>query len=403
MTHRAGRMAVWLFAFLLVAAAAPARAQPVTALQALAMLNAQAGFAPGTKLAHVVPIRSIQVPLPQGDWVVAGDAQYDFHETSFGAYGRMRNIILFRVAGRRVDAVAEINANVLPTGDGWGIPGECTRTDLVAAVVRYKSGWDAACFFISHALSDDAAGGSRGPAAWPAAATYAARERLVVPRLWLTAGFRVADRSSVVDLRISFDPTARGIARETPRRWKDSAWAGERLATDAPRKALGETVGAWAIAFLGLVESGMRGRLGPQDVLAMPGEGGPPANPVLVQRERLLQDLHRDGLLDEAKLTEQLRRLTEFGLNPGGEQADPSTIAFYKTLSYRPAVSFINFWIDLYWIGVPFAAGKLEVLQVTVNSVKFYAHELAWTRFASGTSHLDVAQSVDFVHFAQLN
>jgi uncharacterized membrane protein len=76
--------------------------------------------------------------------------------------------------------------------------------------------------------------------------------------------------------------------------------------------------------------------------------------------------------------------------------ADPATVALYKTLSYRPIVPALNLGIDLYWIGRPFAAGVLEVLQIVVNSYKFYMHELAWNRFIGAANRPDAARQIDF-------
>jgi uncharacterized membrane protein len=390
-----------------VAAPGGAAAQAVSAQQVVAALQGNAALAAGTVLEHAVRIGTRQVPLPEGRWTVAGDASYVRDDMRVGAFGRMRNLILFRLvpgaSGAVIDAMAEINTNLLPTTDGWGIAADCARSDLIVAVVRYKSGWDGSCLFITHTLAGESVVADDPPAAWAAAAEFARRERLALPRLWLTAGFRATNRADIVDLRLHFAPHTRGIPAETPRRWKDSAWMAETLPNDAPRLALARALGEWAAPFSGLVESGLKGRLGAQETMPMPslvatsGAG----NAVLAQREALLEALRRDGALNEAQFAEQLQRLHDRGLETGTTVPDPSTVALYKTLAYRPIVSFINFWIDLYWIGTPFAAGVLEVLQIVVNSYKFYAHEVAWSRIAAGGSHPDVARILDFRYLAR--
>jgi uncharacterized membrane protein len=339
-----------------------------------------------------------QVPLPGRGWIVAADTTAAFTGERLGAFGRLRNTVLFRMEGQAVTAVAEVHANLLPTTDGWGVARDCERRDLIVAVVRYKAGWDASCFFIGHTLVPAAEAAASGtPEAWQSAVAFAARSRFVLPSTFVTAGFRSASRSDVVDLRVHFAPAALGLAPESaPPRWRDSPWQAERIVTDQPRLAAAQQLGAWALPFSALVDSGLKGRLDAGASLPMPGTPAEPAGDVLATRAATIEALRRDGTITEAQYEEQMRRLAERGLSTGSEVPDPAVVALYKTLSYRPIVSFLNFWIDLYWIGTPFAAGVLEVLQIVVNSYKFYMHEIAWNQFVASSSRPDAARVIDF-------
>ena len=86
-----------------------------------------------------------QIPLPEGSWVLVGSANEAVASIG-GAYGAIANVVLFRLQGRVVDAALELNVNELPVTDGWGLSADCDRTDLVLAVVRYRTGWDGSCF-----------------------------------------------------------------------------------------------------------------------------------------------------------------------------------------------------------------------------------------------------------------
>ncbi len=354
---------------------------------------------PGTEIEGLMMLGgSRQVPLPAGRWIVAGDATSDFDGERVGAFGRLRSTVLFRLEGQTVSAVAEVNTNLLPTTDGWGIAQDCERRDLILAVVRYKAGWDASCFFIGHTLAPAAQAGEPGsPAAWRQAVAHAAQTGLALSSGFITAGFRAANRSDVVDLRIHFAPSALGLPAETsPARWRDSPWHADRIVNDAPRLAAAQRLGAWSLPFSALVDNGLKGRLQTGAAVPMPGEPADPAADVLTQRAAAIEGLYRSGAITQGQYEEQIRRLAERGLDTGSEVADPAVVALYKTLSYRPIVSFLNFWIDLYWIGTPFAAGVLEVLQIVVNSYKFYMHEIAWSRFAPSASRPDAARILDF-------
>jgi hypothetical protein len=153
----------------------------------------------GSSVERVLRIDGKQVPLPSGSWVVAADTASEWNDQSFGAFGYLRTLVLFRIVDGHVDTMLEINTNVLPTTDGWGMAADCSRTDLVLAVVRYRAGWDGSCYFVTHTLL------ARDPTqAWRKARDFAILKGLQLSRVWLTAGFRTADRSDVLDVRFHF-------------------------------------------------------------------------------------------------------------------------------------------------------------------------------------------------------
>jgi len=371
------------------------------ALAFVAPANAQALIAQGTAVERVLQVGGKQIPLPEGRWIVAGDAGTSYTGERVGAYGVIRNIVLYRIQGRAVDAIAEINTNELPTTDGWGVAADCQRTDIALSVVRYMAGWDASCFFVTHTLAPN--GGSTVtdlPAGWQQAAAYAQREGLATVPVWLTAGFRVANRQNIVDARFHFSPGARGISVETPRRWRDSSWSAARIESDPQRMALGVAVTEWAVLFSGFIESGIKNRLPATGAFPMPSRPDAPLDGGVVERRlQALEDLRRSGVLTEEQFQAHTQRLREHGLDPGSQTFDPGTIALYKTLAYRPIVSLLNVFIDYWWIGFPYATGVLVFLQVTVNSTKFYFHELAWERLGAVTARRDSARTVDFAYY----
>jgi uncharacterized membrane protein len=70
-------------------------------------------------------------------------------------------------------------------------------------------------------------------------------------------------------------------------------------------------------------------------------------------------------------------------------------ITAVKAVSYRVIVSVSHIFVDYYWTGSYVAAGALEILQITINSTKFYFHELAWAKYM-GVPRTDSARVVDF-------
>jgi hypothetical protein len=71
----------------------------------------------------------------EGSWAVAADTANGWQDGSIGSFGYVRTVLLFQVVGNRVVTVIEISTNVLPTNDGWGVPSECARADLLLAIV----------------------------------------------------------------------------------------------------------------------------------------------------------------------------------------------------------------------------------------------------------------------------
>lgn len=333
-----------------------------------------------------------QVPLPAGRWLVAAHVLTPYSGSErIGAYGSIHKAILLQTDGNRVTAKVEIHANALPVMDGWGIASDCERTDLPIATVRYKAGWDGSCFFLTHTSGDR----DSTPAVRTATAFMDARG-LATPPEWLTVGFRVANRSDIVDVRFHFAPALWGLPDHAGR-WSSSPWTSARLERDPPRLAVARSLTEWAVGFSGLVEAGIKNRLDPTARIAMPTTAAD-LRGVLEQRRAAIDDLLKSGAIDTEQHQKQIALLVERGLDPGSQVADPATVALYKTLAYRPMVSFANIWIDYFWIGQPWAAGLLVLLQVTVNTTKFYFHELAWEQVRGPGSRRDSARVMDFAY-----
>ncbi|HEX6013897.1 MAG TPA: hypothetical protein VFY87_19300, partial [Geminicoccaceae bacterium] len=302
----------------------------------------------GTAVSGVLLLAGKQVPLPEGPWVVAGVGHERWAGDVTGAYGAIVNLVLFRLERLAVDAVLELNANELPVADGWGLAADCGRRDLALAVVRYRSGWDGSCFFVTHTLAVT----PRPSGAWEQALGFAAEADLIMAPLWLTAGFRVANRRDVVDARFHFSPTMRGIPVEIVSCWSDSAWHGERLSHDPARSALGSAVARWATFYSGLLEGGLKNRLADDSSLPMPGapamaaQGG-----VLENRLAALEEQRRAGVVGERQFRRQVRWLGEHGIRPGSEAVDPSTAAMFKSLTFRPLAAAGSLAMGLVGIG----------------------------------------------------
>lgn len=355
-------------------------------------------FHPGQAFSGILGVGGKQVPLPDGVWYVAGYHRAAVESsTDFGPYGVIHDLVLFRAEGDTVGAYVHVHANALPVNDGWGVSQDCQRTDAYATAMRYQSGWDVSCVFLVHTQSAPTEASSR---AWTNALAYVGYRQFSLPATWITTGFRVGNRRDILDVRVGFNPETEALPAAVPGPWEDSPWHATRVESDPARARYLHHLALWTPGYAGLVEEGIKNRLDGQQAYPMPfGEWDPAGAKAgdVAGRLKVLDRLVADGLIDESDhATQRDLILSGKALEPI-PQPDGPTIAFWKTISYRPMVSTANVFIDYYWVGSPFATGVLVALQVVVNTTKFYFHEIAWERFFGGvTGKRDIPRVVDF-------
>ena len=355
-------------------------------------------FHPGQSFTGILAVAGKQVPLPEGVWYVAGYRRATLDSAiDFGPYGVIHDLVLFRADQDSVGAFLHVHANALPVNDGWGVSRDCQRQDAYATAMRYQSGWDVSCVFMVHTQSTLAETSSR---AWMDALVYAREHRLKVPATWLTTGFRVGNRRDVLDVRIAFNPEMHDLPAAVPGPWEDSPWHATKVEADTARSQFLHHLGLWTPGYAGLVEEGITNRLDGQQAYPMPfGEWDPKSAKAAAAKGRIkvLDRLLADGLIGESDHASQRELILSGKALEPIPQPDGPTIAFWKTISYRPIVSTANVFIDYYWVGSPFATGVLVALQIVVNSTKFYFHEIAWERyFGAAIGKRDAPRVVDF-------
>ena len=349
------------------------------------------------RLSGVLTIAGKQVPLPTGDWRVVGYRKMTIETglINYGAYGVIHNLVLFKTSGGTVDALLDLNVNALPVNDGWGISKDCERQDFYAAIARYKSGWDASCLFLHHTQT---AANDKTSRAWNDAVTYARDKRLTLPQSWVTAGFRVATRSDVVDARFSFNPETRGL-KASNGAWDQSPWHKSKFEADPAKVAFVAALATWAGPYAQHIEEGMKNRLLVKDGYPMPFANAKPDDKSVATRLKTLDKLYAEKAVSEEDYKAQREAIASGKADEPIPQPDAPTIAFWKTVAYRPMVSTANIFIDYYWVGSPFATGVLVILQILVNTTKFYFHEVAWERFVgAGSGKRDAPRTIDFTY-----
>jgi uncharacterized membrane protein len=358
-----------------------------------------------------VALGAKQVPLPEGRWTVAGRGQNRLAIGSAGAYGAIDSVILVRIAGSRIDAIAEINTNAVPVTDGWGTTALCKSDAALAKLTLYRTRADNLCLFVTR--TDIAAPDALQPAAWIAAQPLLRDRGLAHPGAWLTIGMRVSDRREIVDLRFHFDEAAAGL---TENALSDAdAWALAARTDPARRRHLDAMV-IWAAKLAEPLELGLHGRLSatgppvplPREVLA--GLAGLGAEAVAADRSKLAIATGRGGIRSRA---EAVQALSEAGrVTPEQRQAFETALAetplpptdedYFRTL-VKKTLSFNFFRVSVdyalaYIVTVSTAvSGYITATIVATHSMVQIANDMLWDRYLAGVqkSGSDV---VDFVY-----
>lgn len=348
-----------------------------------------------------VEILNRQVPLPTGEWTVVGRGTNSLTSGDPGAYGTIENAILARRTQGRIDALVEINVNRLPVAGGWGVAGDCTRTDGLAAVAFYKTPVDGFCMFaVPTAIGDPSA---PGPAAWSAA-----RPQLLEggppSAVWLTLGFRISDRRDVLDVRYHLDPRLLGFRSTSARDWTVEAV----LAAPERYSAVNQLT-AWGSLAAGLVQNGFHGAMSKAaPPLPNPWEIAPPKDPITngaaaqsmvkhsrSQRLAALDELVAAGAISAADHQAYLKAIE-------GEAPPPSPDDYYRLLGMK-VVSFNFFRVSVdYILAFVVTVNSLVSGYITASIVAFHSvaqvfNDMWWDNYIAAQTK-SATSTTDFVY-----
>lgn len=166
-----------------------------------------------------------RLPLPPGEWRVVATGFAEVTGGDPGAYGTIGTVTLIPVGVEQPLVFMVLRTNALPVRDGWGPPPECTKENVLLRSVAEPRDLQNACTFVVAARSGRIAGWTGDPALTG-----------LLPPWSLVAGFRVSDRSDVVEVRYGIVPQS--MAR--------GDWFDASQALDSGQIALLRRLGEWA-------------------------------------------------------------------------------------------------------------------------------------------------------------
>lgn len=313
----------------------------VEAADIIAIAPATAAIPSGKPASHTVSnifaIEGKQVPLPPGEWVVAGEAP-----TSSPArpaeHPPVMSVVLFRLAAGRVDAAILFQTNHRRARVAWGTAVSCNRTDLYLARTRYASDHDGSCVYAAHVDTNVDKVVGIDPA-WTMAMHTAATKNWHVPTSWVDVVYRITDPSDAIQVRYLFDP------------WGQESTIARQLSTDSIQSLTG-----WAESTWDVVETGFRNRI--DDDAHWRLRDWP-------QSERSSPDLlsRKEALNSDQPATSQLGHLG------------------VKMVTYRIFGTLTDLTVNYLWLGSLPSAGGLALIGAFASSSLYFVHELVWSGF----------------------
>jgi uncharacterized membrane protein len=271
----------------------------------------------------VIQIEGKQVPLPPGEWRLAGRAI-----DSTAPLRTVVSLVLVRLNGPRVDAAVLIQTNPLNASALWGKPSGCERTDLYFARIRYSSDHDGSCAYAAYVTT--AIGSETVDPAWQQARLQAAKSGLQIPPSWMEVAYRITDPRDAIQVRYLFDPAA-----STP---------------DALPAATIQALVSWTETNWHAVGSGFRNRLktdAGEGLSDWPEKSGGPA---------------------DASAAAPLV----------GAGASPVEYVGAKMVTYRIFGSMTDLSVNYLWLGSLPSATGLAVVSAMASSALYFVHELVW-------------------------
>ena len=341
-----------------------------------------------------------QIPLPDGDWTLAGKARNGVVSGVAGAFGKIDSNVLFKIDANRVRGVVEINTNSISVNEGWGTTHACSAEDSLTRFNLYRTAVDGLCFFVKETIAsvDD----ESGPKAWLEATALAKERGLVVPETWLTIGYRISNRYDIMDARYHLD----GLELESNAPGR-SAWTKGAVEADPEKQKSVMALNAWAGLVAEFFESGLRGRL-PERLkgLSVP-------QPLVTNKPVALEkvDPNTVGLASKKARKIMLDRLVAEGVIAEGDlkaylaaventAPPPTTEDYYKTLAAKTAsYNFFRVSVDylLAYIVTTNAtiSGYITASIVFFHSIAQVINDVTWDNYISGQQR-DGSELVEF-------
>ncbi|HEX3402943.1 MAG TPA: DUF2061 domain-containing protein [Acetobacteraceae bacterium] len=347
----------------------------------------------GDKVSNHLMLGNKQIPLPAGEWVLAGLGTQPFTMPALGAFGTIQTAVLFLPRGDRIDAVLEVNTNTIPVNDGWGRAKACQDGQQFLLLTHYKTGWETSCAFVE---ATRFGADSAGPPAWEQARGFARQAKLDMPDLWLTAGFRVSDRQDLVDARFHFNP-ALTLGTAAANHTELADWSPDAVKQDPLRLAAVQVVTSWASGFDAWVERGLRNQItdapGPMPEVSAYTSSAPFVDMKLRELDQLYRDRHISW---GAYLAQSQMATTEVPIYQ--LQTSLLSNSVRKNISFRAFGTFVDYGIAYIVTASNAVSWGIALTINATDSVWFVLNDQYWDDYYAKLNTHDSERLVDFTY-----
>jgi hypothetical protein len=370
--------------------------------------------APGTAYSGILDLGDAQVPLPDGEWVMAGRGYDMVGDINDAAYGAIETYVLFRLDGRKVTAFATVQHNLIPIETGWGVAGECVRTDLPLRVVFDGDEGHSRCAFAGEI---DTGAGAPSPWFWKSALAYAANQNLALPQRWTMAGLRMSDRRDVVDVRYYFSPELlAGIPAAAPARnegaqdagsswlsyipgWGSGAAAPKPTQPDAAALAV---MDGWLQRMQYLLSLGFNRNLAGMPPAAMPAAAGTAAGGEAIQQQQQqrLDALKAAHVVGNQFYAQRSAAIRDSQVTVAPEHLSALELTAVKAAADQSTTIVENVVVDAIVLGSFAQTIALLPLQTLADTLQFTSHEYAWNTL--GPNRVRESPTIDFVEVGRI-
>jgi hypothetical protein len=327
----------------------------------------------GASFSGMFPLAGKQVALPEGTWTVVGRGFASVPELEGDAYGAIETVVLFRLDGSRVDAFVSASRNLVPVEEGWGTASECLGEDVeLPLTLTYDSqGAHTFCGFVGEVRNVVT---PASPTAWRSAAMYGKAHGLVPAATWLMAGYRLSDRSDVLDVRYHFNPVLRGAPTDDDE--------------------VGDALRDWLNRMREPVRLGFTNDLAGLPPVPMPWtEAAQLPSPVLMAKLDQLAGLRQAGVLDEAQFKAQQALILKQKPRVVAAPISNESLTLIKTFAEQITAAGPLFLGNLLVLQSPGQAVQLLGIQSVADFAHDYAVEWSWNTY--GPQRLREEPTVD--------
>jgi hypothetical protein len=242
----------------------------------------------------VIRLGRVNLPLPDGEWVVTAVDEYKNKQNSLLAQVEMASF----VNGKTLSGYIVVNVNEDISGSGWDVHKFCSRTDVYYLMRGPDVPNDQTCWGVNHYVFEKTS--TYKPAQGSNIQAYVARRGQVMPGTLINTLFRFANRNNFLTYQLYANPTLAGFTDESGK-WADSSWHKDLVAADPKKVEFLERVKAQSAQLFDVMKDGgvYKERPGAAPPTTAPATvvETPPDAPSIEQRLVRLKDLFDRNLI----------------------------------------------------------------------------------------------------------